>query len=69
MLRIIVLQKAHTWNGYLFSESALNILQEFSFLSGFSFRNIHDSMTTGETGGHFFESSLPLPSASQALRY
>ena len=41
----------------------------FFFLSGFSFTNIHESQDCREGGGHFFNSSLPLPSASQTLRH
>ena len=38
----------------------------FFFLSGISFTN---HKTAGEGGGHFFNSSLPLPPASQTLRH
>ena len=38
------------------------------FLSGFSFETIHESWNGGGEGkGHFFNSSLPLPPASQIL--
>ena len=41
----------------------------FFFLSGFSFTNIHESQDCRGRGGHFFNSSLPLPPASQTLRH
>ena len=41
----------------------------FFFLSGFSFTNIHDSRDSREGGGYLFNSSLPLPPASQTLRH
>ena len=41
----------------------------FFFLSGFSFTNIHESQDCRGRGGHFFNSSLPLPPALQTLRY
>ena len=39
------------------------------FLSGFSFTSIHDSQDSRGRGGYLFNSSLPLPPASQALRH
>ena len=39
------------------------------FLSGFSFTNIHKSQDCKEGGGHFFNSSLPFPPASQTPRH
>ena len=44
-------------------------LINFFFLSGFSFTNIHESQDCRGRGGHFFNSSLPLPPALQTLRY
>ena len=41
----------------------------FFFLSGFSFMNIHDSQDSRGRGGYLFNSSLPLPPASQTLRH
>ena len=42
----------------------------FLFYLGFSFTHIHKSQrTTGERAGHFFNSSLPLPPASETLRH
>ena len=42
----------------------------FFFLSEFSFTTIHESQDcTGKGGGHFFNSSLPLPPVSQTFRY
>ena len=37
------------------------------FLSGFSFTNIHDSRDSRGRGGYLFNSSLPLPPATQTL--
>ena len=45
------------------------LLSNVFFLSGFSFTNIHYHRTAGERGGYLFNSSLPLPLASQALRH
>ena len=45
------------------------ILFCFFFLSGFSFTSIHDSQDSRGRGGYLFNSSLPLPPASQALRH
>ena len=39
------------------------------FLSGFSFTNIHKSQDCREGGGHFFNSSILLPPASETLRH
>ena len=39
------------------------------FYLGFLLRPFTNQRTTGEAGGHFFNSSLPLPSASLALRH
>ena len=39
------------------------------FLSGFSFTNFTNHGTVGKWGGHFFNSSLPLPCVSQTLRH
>ena len=39
------------------------------FLSGFCFMNIHDSQDSRGRGGNLFNSSLPLPPASQTLRH
>ena len=39
------------------------------FLSGFSFTNILESQDAGKGVGHFINSSLPLPLASQALSH
>ena len=41
----------------------------FFFLSGFSFTTIMNHRTAGEEGGCFFNSSLPLPPASQTLKH
>ena len=47
-----------------------HVAEHFFFLSGFSFMNIHYYRTAGEWGGSiFFNSSLPLPHASQTLRH
>ena len=46
-----------------------NVFFFFFFLSGFSFTNIHDSRDSREGGGYLFNSSLPLPPASQTLRH
>ena len=39
------------------------------FLSGFSFTKFTNHRTAEEGGGYFFNSSLPLPPASQTLRH
>ena len=39
----------------------------FFFLSGFLSRTFTNHRTAGEGGGHFFNSSVPLPPASQTL--
>ena len=39
------------------------------FLSGFCFMDIHDSQDSRGRGGDLFNSSLPLPPASQPLRH
>ena len=39
----------------------------FFFYLGFLLRTFTNHRTAGEGGGHFFNSSLPLPSASQTL--
>ena len=36
---------------------------------GFLSRTFTNHRTSGEGGGHFFNSSLPLPSASQTIRH
>ena len=41
----------------------------YFFLSGFFSRTFTIHRTVGEGGGYFFNFSLPLPSASQTLRY
>ena len=43
-------------------------LPVYFFLSGFSLRTLTNHWTSGEGGRHFFNSSLPLPPASQTLR-
>ena len=43
--------------------------KDFFFFLGFSFTNIQESQDCRGRGGHFFNSSLPLPPASQTLRY
>ena len=40
----------------------------FFFYLGFLSRPFTNHRTAGEGGGHFFNSSLPLPPASQTLR-
>ena len=45
-------------------ETDLFLLSGFFVLQTFT-----NDRTTGEGGGHFFDSSLPLPSASQTLRH
>ena len=45
------------------------ILFIYFFYLGFLSRTFMNHRTTGEGGGHFFISSLPLPPASQTLRY
>ena len=44
-------------------------LPVYFFLSGFSLRTLTNHWTAGEGGWHFFNSSLPLPPASQTLRH
>ena len=39
------------------------------FLSGFLSQTFANHRTAAERGGHFFNFSLPLPRASQALRH
>ena len=48
-----------------------NIIEEqsFFFYLGFLSRTFMNHKTAGEGGGHFFNSSLPLPTASQTLRH
>ena len=41
----------------------------FFFYLGFLSRTFSNHRTAGEEGGHFFNSSLPLPPASQTLRH
>ena len=41
--------------------------KNFFFLSEFPFRHIQDSQYSWEGGGYLFNSSLPLPPASQKL--
>ena len=41
----------------------------FMFYVGFLSQPFTNHMTAGEGGGHFFNSSLPLPSGSQILRH
>ena len=41
----------------------------FIFLSRFFSRTLTNHMTAEEGGGHFFNSSLPIPPASQTLRH
>ena len=41
----------------------------FFFYLGFLSRRFTNHRTAGEGGGHFFNSSLPLPPASQTLRH
>ena len=54
----------------LFLSAAVLILNAcLFFLSGFSFTNIHYLQDSRGRGGYLFNSSLPLPPASQTLRY
>ena len=54
----------------LFLSAAVLILNACPFfLSGFSFTNIHYLQDSRGRGGYLFNSSLPLPPASQTLRY
>ena len=46
-----------------------NVFFFFFFLSGFSFTNIHEPQDCRGRGRHFFNSSLPLPPASQTMRH
>ena len=49
---------------------ALNFLiDSFFFYLGFLSRTFANHRTAGEVGGHFFNSSLPLPHAPQTLRH
>ena len=41
----------------------------FFFYGGFLSRTFTNHRTSGEGGGHFINSSLPLPPASQTLRH
>ena len=53
-------------------KTAKNDLQIFFFFSIWVFYHDHSRIThrtAGEGGGHFFNSSLPLPPASQTLRH
>ena len=43
--------------------------QYFFFYLGFHSRTFTNHRTAGEGGGHFFNSSLPLPTASQTLKH
>ena len=47
----------------------LNILNYFCFYLGFLSQPFTNHRTAWEAGGHFFNSSLPLPTSSQSLRY
>ena len=49
-----------------FSQPALTITQLIFFYWGFLSQPFMNHRTAGEGGGHFFNSSLPLPLASQA---
>ena len=53
------LKSAHFWKDFFF----------FFFYLGFLSRTFTNHRTAGEGGGHFFNSSLPLPPASQAIRH
>ena len=54
----------------LFLRSCIVIFQKkFFFFSGFCFTTIHESQDCRGIGGHLFNSSLPLPPASQAFTH
>ena len=54
----------------LFLRSCIVILQKkIFFFSGFCFTTIHESQDCRGIGGHLFNSSLPLPPASQAFTH
>ena len=52
-----------------FLNSAMKTQTFFFFYLGFLSRPFTNHRTAGEGGGHFFNSSLPLPPASQTLRH
>ena len=56
---------------FLFVETRCSIflLLHFFFYLGFFSQTFTNHRTAGEGGGHFFNSSLPLPPASQTLRH
>ena len=53
----------------LFLRSCIVIFQKKYFFSGFCFTTIHESQDCRGIGGHLFNSSLPLPPASQAFTH
>ena len=55
------------WNDWHYEYEKTEIL--FFFYLGFLSRTFTNHRTTGEGGGHFFNSSLPLPPASQTFRH
>ena len=54
-------------SGRAITNDVLKFRKVIDLFSGFSFTTIH--RTAGVGGGHSFNSSLPLPSASQTLRH
>ena len=46
-----------------------NLSKKNFFFSGFCFTTIHESQDCRGIGGHLFNSSLPLPPASQAFTH
>ena len=50
-------------------KSKMHYFVDFFFYLGFPSRTFTNHKTAGEGGGHFFNSSLPLPPTSQTLRH
>ena len=68
------------WNGERKEQFAVNLYYiktklicknsfYFFYYLGFLSQPFTNRRTAGERGGHFFDSSLPFPSASQTLRH
>ena len=82
--RVILFQKTRIWKISTWPRCILNdntvvymrrcisidrVFFFFFFYLGFLSRTFTNHRTAGEGGGHFFNSSLPLPPASQTIRH
>ena len=66
LLILIPCINALRFNGFVSVNIYVNV---FFFYLGFLSRTFSNHRTAGEGGGHFFDSSLPLPPASRTLRH